>query len=197
MLRLHVPTDGEIRINGKPIEQFYSTSLWKATGVVMQDVALYHMTIAENIRLARPGASSKEIEKALRIANAWEFVKQLPSGINTVVGERGVKLSGGQRQRIAIARAAIKNPSFIVLDEATSALDSTSEKEVQRGLATLMKNTTSLIVAHRLGTIKDCDVIYVLEDGSIAESGTHKSLLDQKGVYAKLWENQSDIKSVH
>jgi ATP-binding cassette subfamily B protein len=191
LTRLHEPSSGEIRINDEPIGSYSTSSIRENIGVVLQDVSLYHISVAGNIRLARPSATDADIAAALKSAYAWEFVKALPDGMNTIVGERGVKLSGGQRQRIAIARAIIKDPSFVVLDEATSALDSVAEKEVQKGLKSLMADKPSLVIAHRLSTILDCDKIYVIDEGTIVEQGTHRDLIAKKGEYAKLWEHQS------
>jgi ATP-binding cassette subfamily B protein len=191
LLRLYEPTSGEIYINGKPIDTYTPQSIRNCIGTVMQDVALFHSSISDNVLLAKPNASVKEIKKALKIAHA-DFVDSLSDGIRTIIGERGVKLSGGQRQRIAIARAAIRQPSFILLDEATSALDSISEKEVQAGLDELIKGKNSIVIAHRLSTIRDADEIIVLNKGVIAERGTHTELLETKGAYAKLWSHQSD-----
>lgn len=192
LMRLYEPTSGEIKLNNKDAKNYRLLSTQQQIGVVMQDVALYHTTIAENIRLAKPSASDNEIVAALKLANAWDFIEMLPNGIETVVGERGIKLSGGQRQRIAIARAAVKKPSLIILDEATSALDSTSEGEVQKGLEKLMRGKMAILVAHRLSTTKDCDEILVIEHGSIIERGNHASLIALKGRYAELWTIQSD-----
>jgi ABC-type multidrug transport system fused ATPase/permease subunit len=189
--RCRIPSSGEIRINDEPIGSYSTSSIRENIGVVLQDVSLYHISVAGNIRLARPSATDADIAAALKSAYAWEFVKALPDGMNTIVGERGVKLSGGQRQRIAIARAIIKDPSFVVLDEATSALDSVAEKEVQKGLKSLMADKPSLVIAHRLSTILDCDKIYVIDEGTIVEQGTHRDLIAKKGEYAKLWEHQS------
>lgn len=191
LLRLYEPTSGEILINGEPIETFTPQSIRDSIGTVMQDVALFHATVADNIIMAKPSATLKEVKKALKIAHA-DFVSSLEEGVQTIIGERGVKLSGGQRQRIAIARAAIKQPSFILLDEATSALDSVSEKEVQEGLDELIKGKNSLVIAHRLSTIKDADEIIVLEKGTVIERGTHTELIENGSVYARLWAHQSD-----
>lgn len=141
--------------------------------------------------MAKPDATDEQLQAAIEKAHAWEFIKNLPNGLDTLVGERGVKLSGGQRQRIAIARAILKDAPILVLDEATSALDSESEKLIQASLETLMKNRTSIVIAHRLSTIAKLDRIIVLEGGTIAEDGTHAKLLAKNGIYASLWNHQS------
>ena len=190
ILRLYAPTSGDILINGEDISSFTPASIRQCIGSVMQDVALFHASIKENIQMARPSASDKEIKQALRIAHA-DFVSKSSRGINTIIGERGVKLSGGQRQRLAIARAAVKSPNFVLLDEATSALDSKTEKEVQKGLNELMLGKSSVVIAHRLSTISDADQILVLDSGRIAEQGTHDELLaNSKSKYAFLWNTQ-------
>jgi ATP-binding cassette subfamily B protein len=152
---------------------------------------LFHRSLRENIAYGKPEASDEEIMKAVKRANAYEFIKDLPGGLDTLVGERGVKLSGGQRQRIAIARAILKDAPILILDEATSALDSESEKLIQDALEKLMKGRTSIVVAHRLSTIAGLDRIIVLDHGCIIEDGSHTSLLDKNGVYASLWLRQS------
>jgi ATP-binding cassette subfamily B protein len=152
---------------------------------------LFHRSLRDNVAYGRPDASDAEITRAIRAANASDFVKKLPNGADTLVGERGVKLSGGQRQRIAIARAILKDAPILLLDEATSALDSESEKLIQDALADLMKGRTSIVIAHRLSTIAKLDRIIVLDHGRIVEDGTHAELLAKKGIYAKLWNRQS------
>ncbi len=152
---------------------------------------MFHRTIADNISYGKPGASQAEIEAVAELAHAHEFITELPQGYKTLVGERGIKLSGGQRQRVAIARAMLKDAPILVLDEATSALDSQSEKLIQDALWKLMEGRTSLVIAHRLSTIQHMDSIIVLNNGKIAEQGTHKRLQDNKGLYAKLWAHQS------
>ena len=158
---------------------------------VTQDAILFHDSVKENLLIAKPNGSAKELETALQIANAYDFITQLPQGIETVIGDAGNKLSGGQKQRLAIARAVLKNPTVMILDEATSALDTESEKLVQDALQKMMQNRTSLVIAHRLSTIKSADEIIVLDKGKVVERGTHKALLAQDGVYKKLIELQS------
>jgi subfamily B ATP-binding cassette protein MsbA len=158
---------------------------------VTQDAILFHDSVKENLRIAKPNATDEELEVALKIANASDFVSLLTHGIDTVIGDAGNKLSGGQKQRLAIARAVLKNPPVMILDEATSALDTESEKLVQDALQKMMQNRTSLVIAHRLSTIKSADEIIVLDKGKMVERGTHKALLAQNGVYKKLIELQS------
>jgi ATP-binding cassette subfamily B protein len=158
---------------------------------VPQEPMLFHRSLYENIQYGSPGASQKQVEAVAKMANAHDFIKRLPQGYETLVGERGVKLSGGQRQRIAIARAMLKNAPILVLDEATSALDSDSERLIQEALWKLMENRTAIVVAHRLSTIQKMDRIIVLENGRIVEQGSHRELLHQQGIYAKLWNHQS------
>ena len=174
---------GEILIDGKPLESYEIQHLRYHVGVVPQDVALFGGTISENIAYGRPGASKKEIELAAQKANALEFIKKFPEGFETIVGERGVKLSGGQRQRIAIARAILKDPAILILDEATSSLDAESEKLVQDALNLLMEGRTTIIIAHRLATIREVDCIYVLDNGVIVESGKHNELAQREGGF--------------
>ena len=152
---------------------------------------LFHRTLAENIAYGKPDATREQIIHAAKQAHAWEFIQKLPEGLETMVGERGIKLSGGQRQRIAIARALLKDAPILVLDEATSALDSESERLIQGSLDTLMQKRTSIVIAHRLSTIAQLDRIIVLEHGKIAEDGSHQELLAKKGIYASLWKHQS------
>jgi ATP-binding cassette subfamily B protein len=160
---------------------------------VPQDTNLFNRTIRENIVYARPDATNQEVEAALKQAEALDFVKKLPNGLDTLVGERGVKLSGGQRQRIAIARAILKNSPLLILDEATSALDSVSEQAIQKALHELMQGRTTVVIAHRLSTLKHLDKIIVIEKGKIIEEGAHDDLLKIKdGVYADLWRRQKD-----
>jgi ATP-binding cassette subfamily B protein len=152
---------------------------------------MFHRSVSENIAYGNLEATQEQIEAAAKRANAHDFIMQLPLGYDTLVGERGVKLSGGQRQRVAIARAVLKDAPILILDEATSALDSESEVLIQQALQKLMQGRTAIVIAHRLSTIQKMDRIIVLEDGKIAEQGTHKQLLTHKGTYARLWAHQS------
>jgi ATP-binding cassette subfamily B protein len=191
ILRFADVTKGAIAIDGQNIADVSQDSLRSAIAYVPQEPYLFHRSLRENIAYARPDATDDEVMLAVKRANAYEFIKNLPDGLDTIVGERGVKLSGGQRQRIAIARAILKDAPILILDEATSALDSESEKLIQNALTKLMKGRTSIVVAHRLSTIAQLDRIIVLENGSIAEQGSHSELLQHKGIYATLWAHQS------
>ncbi|HRF28329.1 MAG TPA: ABC transporter ATP-binding protein [Candidatus Saccharibacteria bacterium] len=182
---------GEITIDGQNIAHVTQDSLRKYISYVPQDPYLFHRTLRENIAYGKEDASDESIKQAAEQAFAMEFITKLPNGLDTVVGERGVKLSGGQRQRIAIARAILKDAPILLLDEATSALDSESEMYIQKALAGLMQGRTNIVIAHRLSTIAKLDRIIVLDDGKIIEDGTHKDLLKNNGVYAKLWKHQS------
>lgn len=178
---------GQILIDDKPMEAFNLTELRRQIGIVPQEVLLFGGTIMENISYGDPNASEDQIITAAKKSNSWEFISSFPDGLHTVIGERGIKLSGGQRQRIAIARAILKDPKILILDEATSSLDAESEKLVQEALDILMEGRTSIIIAHRLATIKSVDCIYVLENGVIVETGTHDELVEnEKGIYQNL-----------
>ena len=191
LLRFADVQDGEILIDGQNISKVQQISLRENVAYVPQETALFHRSIADNIAYARPDATHEEIVRAAKLANAHNFIKDLPDGYETLVGERGIKLSGGQRQRVAIARAILKDAPILVLDEATSALDSESEALIQDALIKLMKGRTSIVVAHRLSTIASLDRIIVLEDGKIIEQGTHRQLLKKGGAYSHLWSRQS------
>ena len=183
--------EGEIKIDGVNIKETSLTNLRDLMGIVTQDAILFNDTIASNILFGKEDISEEKMVEAAKIANAHDFIMQLPKGYQTNIGDGGGKLSGGQKQRISIARAVLKNPDILVLDEATSALDTESEKLVQQALNNLMKNRTSLIIAHRLSTIQHADEILVMQDGEIIERGTHDSLLKENGTYTKLIEMQS------
>jgi len=194
LLRYYQPQSGKITISGTDIEALDLKELRKHIGIVPQEVMLFGGTIAENISYGKPGASPAEIRDAARKANALEFIERFPEGFETLVGERGVKLSGGQRQRIAIARAILKDPRILILDEATSSLDAESERLVQDALDELMKNRTTIIIAHRLATIRKVDYIYVIGDGKIQEVGTHDELADSgNGIYNNLLRLQFEL----
>lgn len=191
LLRFDDVRSGAIYIDNQDIRDVTQKSLREAIAYVPQESSLFHRSIFENIAYGRPDATDEEVFEAARLANADEFIDQLPDKYDTLVGERGVKLSGGQRQRIAIARAILKDAPILVLDEATSALDSESEAAIQGALSNLMEGRTSIVVAHRLSTIAGLDRIVVLRDGKIIEQGTHAELLKKSGEYAKLWDRQS------
>ena len=185
---------GQITIDGRNLDSFNITELRKNIAIVPQEVMLFGGTILENIQYGKPGATEAEIREAARKANALQFIDVFPEGFQTIVGERGIKLSGGQRQRIAIARAILKDPAILILDEATSSLDAESERLVQEALDELMQNRTTIIIAHRLATIRKVDIIYVLREGQIAESGTHDQLAaHEDGIYANLVKLQFEI----
>jgi len=191
LLRLYDPTKGEINIDGQNIKNVTQKSLRQNIAVVFQDPTLFSGTVRENIAYGRPSAVQKDIEKAAKAANAWKFVQKLPNGLDTVVGERGMKLSGGQKQRIAIARAILKDAPILILDEATSSLDSKAEAEVQTALEQLMKGRTTIIIAHRLSTIADVDKIITLKNGQVDEVGTPAELSKTDGIYAQLLKLQN------
>ena len=189
--RFYDVNEGSINIDGTDIRDLTKHSLRGLMGLVTQDSILFNETIKNNILLGKADATDEDVLAALKIANAWEFVKDLPEGIDTNIGDSGNKLSGGQKQRLSIARAVIKNPPIMVLDEATSALDTESERLVQDALENMMKNRTSIVIAHRLSTIQNADEIIVMQKGEIVEQGKHQELLDQQGVYSKLVAMQS------
>jgi subfamily B ATP-binding cassette protein MsbA len=191
LTRFYDVNEGRIMIDDTDIKDMDLHSLRGLIGLVTQDSILFNDTIKENILLGKPGASDEEIVEALKIANAFEFVKDLPDGIHTNIGDSGNKLSGGQKQRLSIARAVLKNPPIMILDEATSALDTESEKLVQVALENMMQNRTSIVIAHRLSTIQKADVIVVMQKGKIVEKGTHEQLIAVNGTYNKLVNMQS------
>ncbi len=189
--RFYDISEGEIRVDGKNIKEVNLKSLRKLIGLVTQDSILFNDSIKNNLLIGKEDANDQEIIQALKIANAWEFVKELPETIENNIGDSGNKLSGGQKQRLSIARAVLKNPPIMILDEATSALDSESENLVQMALDNVMKNKTSLVIAHRLSTIQKADNILVLDKGKVIESGKHKDLMDKGGIYTNLVRMQT------
>lgn len=192
LLRMHDITGGKITIDGEKISSVTQESLWKNISLVPQDPILFHRTLLENIRYGKPEATDEEVVKAAKKAHCHEFISSFPDKYNTYVGERGVKLSGGERQRVAIARAILRDAPILVLDEATSSLDSESESLIQDALGTLMRNKTVIVIAHRLSTIMKMDRIVVVEQGSVAEEGTHSELLAKpQGLYKQLWKLQA------
>lgn len=186
--RFYEVESGKILIDGKDITTLTRESLRRSIGIVSQDVFLFDSTIYDNIAYGKPDATPAEVEAAARLANLHEFVVSLPDGYQTLVGERGVKLSGGQKQRVSIARVFLKNPPILILDEATSALDNATELMIQQSLEALCKGRTTIVVAHRLTTIKNADEILVICDEGIAERGTHEELLARGAIYADLWQ---------
>jgi ABC-type multidrug transport system fused ATPase/permease subunit len=194
LLRFYDPQKGSIEIDGVDSKNIPLTDLRKQVAIVPQDVILFAGTIRDNIAYGKPGATDPEIEEAARKANAYDFINSFPDKFNTLVGERGIQLSGGQRQRIAIARAVLKNPSILILDEATSSLDSESERLVQEALDKLMVGRTSIVIAHRLATIRNADKIVVLQKGVVQEIGNHHALMmNEEGLYYKLSKMQFEL----
>lgn len=191
LLQFYALSEGGITFDGIPAKDFELNALREQMAIVPQEVILFSGNIRDNILFGNPAATEDQIIEAAKQANAWEFIDAFPNKLETEVGDRGIQLSGGQKQRIAIARAILKNPTILILDEATSALDSESERLVQDALDKLMKGRTSVVIAHRLSTIRNADQILVLQSGMIEESGTHQSLMDQKGLYADFVSLQS------
>ncbi len=191
LFRFYDATGGRILIDGQDIRDVTQDSLRAAIGVVPQDTVLFNDTIRYNIGYGRPGASQAEIEQAARLAQVHDFVLKLPDGYDTKVGERGLKLSGGEKQRVAIARTILKDPRILILDEATSALDSRTEQDIQAALRAVSNRRTTLVIAHRLSTVVDADEIIVLQDGLVAERGSHVTLLAKGGLYARMWALQA------
>ncbi len=188
--RLYDPTEGRVLLGGLDLREVTGDSLREAVGVVTQDAQLFHDTVGANLRYARPEATDAELEEVLRMARLGTLLDQLPNGLDTMVGDRGYRLSGGEKQRLAIARLLLKAPSVVVLDEATAHLDSGSEAAVQEALSVALEGRTSLVIAHRLATVREADQILVLEDGRILERGTHDELLGQGGLYTALYRTQ-------
>jgi len=191
LLRLYEPTGGTITVDDIPINQLTFGSLRQATGFVAQDVFLFHGTIRENLTYGRPDATDEEVRRATELAEAATFVEAMPDGYDTMVGERGQKLSGGQRQRLTIARAILRDPAILVLDEATSAVDNETEAAIQRSMDRVSAGRTSIVIAHRLSTVRHADRIHVMEAGLVIESGTHDELVERSGLYAALWRVQT------
>jgi subfamily B ATP-binding cassette protein MsbA len=188
--RFHDPVSGSVLWDGIDLRDASLTSLRSQIALVTQETVLFNSTVRHNIAYGKPDATDAEIEAAATIAFAHDFIKEMPQGYNTIVGERGIFLSGGQRQRLAIARAILVNAPVLILDEATSALDAESERLVQRAIANLIKDRTTIVIAHRLSTIRRANTIVVMESGRIIEMGTHSELLARGGQYRKLYELQ-------
>lgn len=190
LLRFYEPTEGKIIFDGHDIKDYRQQDLRKQIGIVQQDVFLFGDTIGDNISYGKVGATEEEIKNAAKLAAADRFIEALPNGMHTKVGERGVKLSGGQKQRIAIARVFLKDPKVVIFDEATSSLDTQTERKIQQTLNSLSRGRTTIIIAHRLSTVRNADRIIVLDRGNIIEEGTHEELLNKKGKYFQLYEAQ-------
>jgi ATP-binding cassette subfamily B protein len=197
LLRFYTPQTGRILLDGRPIDTLNLQDLRRSIGYVAQDAFLTDGTVAENIAYGTPNASDADIAHAARASESSEFIHKLPLGFATRIGERGQKLSGGQRQRLALARAILKNPAILILDEATSAVDNETEAAIQRSLETVSHNRTTLIIAHRLSTVRQAHCIHLMENGRIVESGTHEELLAQRGGYAALWRLQTGEREHH
>jgi ATP-binding cassette subfamily B protein len=191
LLRLYEPRQGSIAVDGVPIDELTFQSLRGAIGFVSQDVYLFQGTVRENLTYGRPDATDDDVVRAATLAEAHTFISALPEGYATVVGERGQKLSGGQRQRLTLARAILRDPAILVLDEATSAVDNETEAAIQRSLAAVSAGRTTIVIAHRLSTVRHAHRIHVLEDGEVIEAGTHEELIDGGGLYAALWRVQT------
>lgn len=195
LLRLYEIQSGTMTLDGIDLRDLKLRDLRSCIGLVSQDVFLFHGTVKENIAYGSPDATEAEVIEAAKIAEAQDFIMQLPQDYDTIVGERGQKLSGGQRQRIAIARAVLKDPPILILDEATSAVDNETEAAIQRSLERITVNRTTIAIAHRLSTVRNADCIYVMEQGFLVEQGRHEQLLAQQGIYASLWKVQTGIKN--
>jgi ABC-type multidrug transport system fused ATPase/permease subunit len=195
--RFHDPTAGEVLLDGTPLSQIALEELRREVGVVTQEPFLFQATVRENLELGKPGATDIEIERVLQAACALDFVRALPDGWNSKVGERGVRLSAGERQRLSIARALLKDPPVLILDEATASVDTATEKQIQLALDHLLAGRTSIVVAHRLSTVRKADKIAVVDAGRILELGNHESLIRSGGLYAKLWSIQSEHADLH
>ena len=191
--RFYRPTEGQVLIDGMDIRLADRSSLRRQIGIVSQETVLFDDLIRNNIAYGRPDATEEQIIEAARAAYAWEFIERLPNGLDTFIGENGLRLSGGQRQRLSIARAILRDPPILILDEATSALDSESEKLVQQALANLMKDRTTLVIAHRLSTVQHADRLVVMQRGRIEEIGTHAELLQKGGLYTRLYQTQFQL----
>jgi ABC-type multidrug transport system fused ATPase/permease subunit len=195
--RFYDTTSGNITIGGIDVKDYGLKCLRENIGMVLQETILFSGTLRENILYANLKASDEQIIKAAKAANAYEFIEKLPEGLDTEVGEKGLKLSGGQKQRLALTRVFLKDPKIVILDEATSALDSKSENYIQEALERLMKGRTTISIAHRLTTVIDADVIVVMDKGEIKEMGKHEELLKSKGLYSQLFEEQfKDVKEI-
>ena len=187
---MYDPNDGAVLIGCHDIRDVTLDSLHEVVGVVTQDAHLFHDTIRANLLYARPGASESELVEVCKAAQIWDLISVLPDGLDTIVGDRGYRLSGGEKQRVALARLLLKAPSIVVLDEATAHLDSESEFAVQQALSLALRGRTSLVIAHRLSTVREADQILVIESGQVAETGTHEELLAAGGLYADLYLTQ-------
>jgi ABC-type multidrug transport system fused ATPase/permease subunit len=190
LLRLYDPDSGRVLFGGHDLRFCAGAEVRRRFGVVPQDPFIFRTSLRQNIKVAKPDATDEEIERACRLANAWEFIEKLPERLDTRVGEGGANLSGGQRQRLAIARAILANPPVFLFDEATSALDTLSEKLIQETLRTVCRGRTTIIIAHRLATVKECDRILVVRDGQIIQDGNYEQLMASEGLFRNMVEGQ-------
>jgi ATP-binding cassette subfamily B protein len=191
ILRFYDVRQGCISLDGQDIRQLRLADLRRAVGFVSQDVFLFHGTVRENISYGTFDATMDQIIAAAKTAEAHQFITELPQGYDTIVGERGQKLSGGQRQRLSIARAVLKDPPVLILDEATSAVDNETEAAIQRSMEKIIVGRTTIVIAHRLSTVRNADTIYVLDNGQLHEQGRHEELVEMGGIYASLWDVQT------
>ena len=190
LMRFYDVNGGAVLVDGKDVRSLTQASLRQSIGIIQQDVYMFAATVRENIRYGRPDATDEEIVQAAKLAEIHDEIMEMPDGYDSYIGERGVMLSGGQKQRLSIARVFLKNPPILILDEATSALDTVTEQAIQASLDKLSVGRTSIIIAHRLSTVRNADLIAVIEHGTVAESGTHEELIRKNGLYAELYYAQ-------